>query len=131
MNFNSKFLTSAKADEDSQFQEIDNPLCTCGHMFNDHDRHCDHCEDCPGYFPASMEKQVAHVCEYRSFSAGKGHNPIVYARDPKRQEGVLKVYFSPDMERVLKAEYTDRKGGETETREGWEGFFSFTQAHGD
>jgi hypothetical protein len=135
MNFTSAFLAALdlKHDDDSQFHDIENPVCICGHEFYDHAGHsCDHCTDCSGFIPTSMAKQVAHVCEHRSFAPmGKSTNPAVYSRDPQRKERVLKVYFDDAGDRVLKAEYNEYKGDKPETREGWDGFFSFTQAHGD
>jgi hypothetical protein len=134
MKFTSKFLTAGLDLNDGagdQYHDINDPVCLCSHLFNDHEgHHCDHCEECNGFAPASMEKQVQHVAEYRSFAPmGKSKNPMVFARDPKREENVLKVYFDGD--KVKKAEFIGRKGDKPETREGWDGFFSFTQAYGD
>jgi hypothetical protein len=115
--------------EESQFHEINDPVCLCGHAFGRHDRYCDDCgDDCSGFDPAPMEKQVEYVCERRAFGrVGKKSNPMVFERG--KNDRILKVYFDGD--RVSKAEFMENKGSQPETRQGWEGFHSFTQAFGD
>lgn len=114
-------------EDDSQFHDIADPVCLCTHTFHDHERKCDRC-DCPGFDPAPMPKQVEYVCERRSFGrVGKGANPMTFERD--KNDRILKVYFDGD--RVSKVEFYGKKGDKPDTREGWDGFFSFTQTFGD
>jgi hypothetical protein len=129
-NTMNKMALDLNDGEGDQYHDINDPVCICGHEFNDHERGCDHCSDCTGFTPANMKKQVEHLAEYRSFAPfGKSTNPLVFARDPQRGENILKVYI--DNDKVTKAEFLGHKGDTPETREGWDGFFSFTQAYGD
>lgn len=117
-------------DDDLGMQDIDDPVCLCGHTFSHHGRYCDICDDskCSGYDPKPMEQQVEYVCEHRAFGrVGKKSNPMVFERG--KNDRILKVYF--DGGRVSRAEFQENKGSRPEIRQGWEGFYSFTQAFGD
>jgi hypothetical protein len=125
-----KVSKKAEDNDDLPFQDIDDPVCFCGHTFSQHDRFCDICGDgdCSGYTPRPMEQQVEYVCERRAFGrVGKKSNPMVFERG--KNDRILKVHF--DGGRVSKAEFQENKGSRPEIRQGWEGFYSFTQAFGD
>jgi len=81
----------------------------------------------------TIEEQVAHLMEQRSFSEdGKGDDWAIYSRNTEYPgDGTwIKVFFKGG--KVTKADMFDREPENVlETRLGFDGVHSFTQAYGD